>query len=505
MSEAKGRPDRNVIAGDLVYFKHPEQGVLSARVASAGEHGCTVEHECGKDGYHRVIWDDVLGHKERHVRKLKIVDRGEDGGIAEDEHGKRVFVGGELPDDEAEGEGDLEKAFSPPAAPVLVDIGHLHGPACDHALEGLHKALSGEDGIGLEIWEAHPNPFIRDLVEKFSKRGLLKLAKVQDELAGWMAGRYHVPDKMIPPPPPGFMGRWSQAELDLVRVYLEAINPAAMSYDDWGLVVDYMVQRYLPADALNEEAEWLSTKAFMLGKMQGTLGIIASEAAAALAEELPGTVDEAVRMFRYSDHAEAIMGYGRARACENVTAFADAARHRLKRTILEYQQKRLNGDGVSLSTLQTDLFDQFDYLNRDWRRIAVTEAGEMANQGVIASLPHGSRVRRLEAYNGACPFCRKLDGRIFRVTTADDPDKDGFADVWPGKTNVGRSVSPMKRQGSQLVPRAPDERWWAAAGTQHPHCRGRWEPMEAAQSTDDPDFAAWLRAKLGQHEGMPHE
>lgn len=500
--------ERNVIDGDVVYFQHAEHGALSGRVAAVGAHGVTVEHPTGKDGYHRVLWDDVLGHKERRVRKLSLVERGEDGGIAIDEHGKRVFVGGELPGDEDGVGGDdegLEKAFVPPGKPLLVDLGHLHGPSCDHALDGLHKALSGADGVGLDIWEQHPNPFIRALVEKFSERGLLKLAKVQSALTDWIEGKFHVPNKAAPPPPPGYMGHWSQPELDLVRIYLESVPPDAMTFDDWSMVIDYIVQRYMPADALNEEAEWLATKASLLGRLQAQMSFLAPAAASAVADALPGTVEDAVHMFSYAGAADAIMAYGRAHACEAVQAFSDAARHRLKRAVLEFEQERLLGAPVSLSTLQTRLFDDFDYLNRDWRRIAVTEAGEMANQGVIASLPRDSRVRRIEAYNGACPFCRKLDGRIFRVTTADDPDKNGFADVWPGKTNIGRSASPMKRVDGELVPRGPDERWWAAAGTQHPHCRGRWDPVQSARPGDDPKFAEWLRKRLGQHEGMPSD
>lgn len=500
MTEVSQRPERNVIDGDVVYFRHAKHGPLSGRVVAVGAHGCTIEHETGENGHHKVRWADVLGYKERRVRKLSLVERGEDGGIALDEQGNRVFLHGELPEDQDE--EAVAKAFTMPGRPVLVDIGHLHGPTCDHALDGLYKALSGADGLAYEIWREHESPFIRAIIEKFSERGLTKIAAVQADLAKWLSGEHHVPHKVVPTVPPGYLGRWSQGELDLVRIYLESIPPDALSYDDWSLVIDYMAQRYLPPEALHEEAEWLAVKSALMGRAQAQMPLLAAEAAAALADAMPGTIPEAARMFRYSDHVESIMAYGKARACEAVTSFEEAARHRLKRTILEYQQQRLAGETVSLSSLQTQLFDQFDQMNRDWRRIAITEAGEMANQGVIAGLPRDSRVRRIEAYSGACPFCRKIDGRIFRVTTAADPDKDGFKDVWPGKTNIGRSASPYKRVGGELLPRDPDEKWWVAAGTQHPHCRGRWEPVHSAQPGDDPNFAEWLRQHLGQREGV---
>lgn len=495
-------PGRNIVDGDIVYFRHEKHGPLSGRVVCAGKDGATIEHETGEDGFHRVTWDNILGHKQRKVRSLTLLERGEDGGIATDENGNRVFIEGEIPEEEQ----DLAKAetvYEPiTQTPILIDIGHLHGPACDCALESLYKALSDEDGIAHDIWAEHENPFIRALIEKFSERGLTKLDKVNAELGLWMLGDHYVPAKQVVPVPPGFMGRWTQEELDLVRIYLENIPPGQMTMDDWSMVIDYMVQRYLPTDTLNEEAEWLVVKSNLMGRMQAHVGDIDPGVAAAIAEALPSTVAEAGVMFKFSDVAESILSYGKERACDSVQAISEATRHKLKRVVLDYEQKRLAGDNVTTGDLQSKLLEEFSSLNRDWRRIAVTEAGEMANQGVILSLPKDAEVRRLEMYNGACPFCKKLDGRIYRVTTASDPEKNGDKDVWPGKSNVGRSSSPRKRVGGELIDRTPEERWWAAAGTQHPHCRGRWEPIQSTEPGDDPEFAAWLRKHLGQTMGM---
>jgi|GEM_PF-1649862 len=91
---------RNVIDGDVLYFKHPEHGALSGKVHAVGQHGVQVLHESGEDGVVRVSWADVLGHKERRARKLVLVERGEDGAIAEDEDGNRVYVEGEVPEEE---------------------------------------------------------------------------------------------------------------------------------------------------------------------------------------------------------------------------------------------------------------------------------------------------------------------------------------------------------------------------------------------------------------------
>lgn len=104
-------PGGHAIPGDVLYFSHPEHGVLSGPVAGAGKDGVLIKHEKSKDpdGHIRVPWADVLGHKERHIRKLRVLERGEDGGIAEDEHGQRVYIAGELPKDEQ----PLNKALVP--------------------------------------------------------------------------------------------------------------------------------------------------------------------------------------------------------------------------------------------------------------------------------------------------------------------------------------------------------------------------------------------------------
>lgn len=64
----------NVFHDDVIYFNHPERGVMSGRVASIGKHGVQVD----QDGeLTPVKWEQMLGHKERAQRKLTLVERGE--------------------------------------------------------------------------------------------------------------------------------------------------------------------------------------------------------------------------------------------------------------------------------------------------------------------------------------------------------------------------------------------------------------------------------------------
>lgn len=488
-----------VIAGDRIYCQHPKLGAISAPVLAVGKHGVSIPHESGK-GAVGVKWSAILGHQKRRERALKVLEEGEDGFIAEDDDGKRVYVRGGL--ERGDDGGDDAGRSTALHKAVLLDLGPLSCGCTDHALESLHKAMS-EDGI--QEWAQHESPFIRELIEKFTEAGLLRSATVRDELTAWISGAHRVAGAMRSASPAVTPGVWSEQQLGMVKVYLESLAPEDFRLDDWGLLVDYLAQRYMPASALADEAQLLVARAGLMGKAEAYLGDLAADAAGRVLAAAPATVASLTASFAFSDAAASILDYAGLRAADAVVGASEALRAGLRRTVLDHQQRRLSGDpSATPGALEQALFERFGKFNRDWRMIAVTEAGEVCNQGVIASLPPGSLVRRLEQYHGACPFCRKLDGRVFRVTTADDPDKDGAKDVWPGKTNIGRSAAPRKRVGDELVPRLPEERWWAAAGVQHPHCRGRWEPLKRLKPGQDPAFERWMMEKAGVRFGLEY-
>lgn len=496
MENVDNKP-KGVIAGDRIYVNHPKQGVISAPVIGVGKDGVTVKHADGPIG---VRWGAVLGHHTRRKRRLNVVEHGEDGYIAEDESGKRVFVRGVLQADGEDEQADDGKVYKS----MLMDVGRLSCGCTNHALESMHKAMSEQE---INIWAKHESPFIQDLIEKFTENGLLKLDEIRAEIDRWISGQRHVRTLDRRPRPDMPMGQWTKKQLDLVKIYLDALPPSVMDLNDWSLLVDYLVQRYLPESELLSQAEWLVTKSHLMGKVEAYLhDTMTVQLAGSLIAALPLNIRDAVKAFKLSDATVAILEYGKFRACDAVTAVSESVRHGLKRVILAHQSRALAGDPEATpGALQSELLEKFAALNRDWRCIAVTEAGEMANQGVILSLPVGTMVKRVEMYYGACDFCKKLDGRVFRVTSASDPDKDGEKDVWPGKTNVGRSASPRKRVGDQLIERLPSEKWWAAAGTMHPHCRGRWEPLAPPNPDHDAEFAKWLAQKAGVKFGLPSQ
>lgn len=376
---------------------------------------------------------------------------------------------------------------------LFLDILHLTPKATDSALEYIYKAHSHDGGEG--AWLPHESTLIRRMIELFSKRGLDRLAGVQDDIAAWTLGHKHKPSPS-PVPHPGMMTRWSNDELELVRIYLEALPPAQWTLDDYMMSVDMVVQRYLPAEELIAEAQWLSTRATMMGKVQANMVKAASVSQADLIlGALPSTVAAAAAQFTVNPMLQAVMQFSRVRAAENVRALTEDVRHKLRGTVLQHLEQSLAG--TPGSSLQTKLLDQFGTLNRDWRRIAITEAGEAQTMGFIASLPFGTKVKRVEQYANACKFCKKIDGVIATVVDPASPNKDGETQIWVGKTNIGRSASPRKRVGDVLVARDPDEMWWLPAGLAHPNCRGRWVVVQdTAAPGDDPDFATWLKDTL---------
>lgn len=365
---------------------------------------------------------------------------------------------------------------------------NLGGLSCDcteEVIDVMAKALSGENGESPGIWAKHESPYVQSLIELFSSRGLLRLDKVKSDLDAWMAGKMHKPGET-----PAF--RPNSDDLALVKIYLETLPESEWTINDWGLLVDYLVGKNMPDVNLAVEAEWLAVRSVFMGKVQAALNNLNVSQAEAALSAMPLTTKAAVEKFKPSDVVKNVLAYERARCADNVKAIAESTRHRLKTAIMAHEHQRMLGATPPKQALQQNLYDTFGDLNRDWRRIAMTETGDAAGNGLIASLKPGTKVRRIEQYETACPFCKKIHGRVFTVVSPDKKDKDWDTEVWVGKTNIGRSGATHKRTAEGFVKRMDSEMWKVPAGTVHPHCRGTWEVLDDAKPTDDPDFAKWL-------------
>jgi hypothetical protein len=362
--------------------------------------------------------------------------------------------------------------------PLLVDLGPLSCGCSNHVLGLFSKALAGEGGDAADIWAAHDSPFVRSLIELFSKRGLLR----------WIAGdRYVERQGTLLARPELHSLRLDSHELALVKIYLENIPPAEFGMSEWGMLVDYVISRYMPYDALQTEASWLAVRSTYMGKVQAQ----GQKISFPVAEFLP------------PKPIQAVLDYGFARCADNIQNLSETVRHQVKQVILEHQQEQMLGAHPPKQALKQALFDQFAAFNRDWRKIALTEVAEMEGNGLIASLKPGTRVQRLEMYSGVCSFCERINGSIFTVVDPAKPDKDGAKEVWTGKSNVGRSGARRKRTDEGMVEREDGEKWWVTAGPIHPHCRGHWLVLPDQAPAADPTFANWLDAHFAKHRKLP--
>ena len=380
--------------------------------------------------------------------------------------------------------------------PVLLDLDGAHDDACDGCLEHLFKAIA-EPAPSDEttIWAPHQDPLLRAYIEDATKRLQRIASAIQDDLSRVLTDQPMTELQKSDVP----WLRWEPGRFLEVENYLATKPRASYTLADWLLVVDVILQRYLGDGVIRSESEYLTVKAALTGKLQanmeGGLGAPQLEEAVALLPTSFATIPPRT----LSTEERAILNISRERVAMHITSLAEATRARMKGIILEHVQAQVLGQKEGTSDyLKTRLFDNFGVLNRDFRRIAVTEIGEVTNQAFIAAQPIGSKVKRIEAYRGACDFCRSINGRVFEVVSP-GAWTDGQTQVWVGKTNVGRSASPRRRAEGGLIERSEGERWWAAAGLQHPHCRGRWIPAGAKTPRGvDPEAARAMRARLAK-------
>ncbi|EBO9898478.1 hypothetical protein EF72_21310 [Salmonella enterica] len=376
---------------------------------------------------------------------------------------------------------------------ILFDLAYFRPDTTNQALELLFKAR--QEGSDDFIWSPHESPLIRTLIELFTQRGLMRLESVRKAILRWDAqSKNDLPYKAVAPQPPvSLMGRWSNAEKELVDIYLSSLPAPAWELSDHLMALELALQTYMPEDAMVTEATWLAAKSTMMGKVQQNWlnqNEPTTKDANKLLEKMPGSLVEA-SYFPLSKKERIAMEFATNRAIDNVVALADNTRRQMRQIVSEDYMKRQNGD-TSGPSLQSQLFDTFGELNRDWRRIAITEAGEAQLQGFIAGAKPGDKVKRIEQYADACPFCKKIHGVIATVVSPGKQNKDPDTEIWPGKNNIGRAAAPRKRVGGALVPRPKEEMYWLPAGLAHPHCRGRWVPVQVPDKAADPEFAAIL-------------
>lgn len=210
---------------------------------------------------------------------------------------------------------------------LIVDIGPLSCCGSDHVLEFMSKALHDDDH---DIWRPHESPHVRDLIETWTKNGIERLGNIRDEFMRRVGVTLRKPPTEPVPKPKLYAGRWNAEEMESVKLYLESLPEEAFALDDWMMVVDYLIQKYLPLDVMMNEAKLQVMRASMMGRVQAHMPDMSAKDAIKLAMELPLSVVALEWEFGMTAAQRAAIEFGQARCCQYVTNVTESVRDKMK-------------------------------------------------------------------------------------------------------------------------------------------------------------------------------
>lgn len=332
------------------------------------------------------------------------------------------------------GTGLLDPRLPAPGRPVLKALGRRRAP--------LTPPSAAQVEAERPFWGPHPDPAIGAIEEEFYRVG-------EGFLRGLLAHALGRPvrslQKAFQPKAPQVPG-WG----DLADLFRSDLEPERLM-QGWQTVIDRLVGALLPGDTREQAAQALALRAGLLHR--------AGQRVAS-----PATFPSWGQALRTAPRsASQAMQWTKVRAAEHMTNLEAGARHALLSALVESREA---GDG--LGKLQQRLFDGFSGLNRDWRRVALTETAMAVTNGALASVdPSEGWVAEWKAAANACPFCKRMGGARLRVVAPDAARKDGDTQIWVGKSNVGRSAHRYSRKEGRFRDR--HELWWPACPA-HPNC-----------------------------------
>jgi len=298
------------------------------------------------------------------------------------------------------------------------------------------------------MWGPNPDRRLGAIEEGFYQVGFQFLAHLYAAALGVKPPRQlrkaMMPNQSSIPPIPE--NEWGA----IARRYQAGGNPLALR-DEWGQLIDRLVGRLFHQRTQEEASSALAIKAHWLGRARAM-----SEAPAGEPEHWPEAVSRANKAELYA------LEWTKTRALEGCRDLAENARHGLMNVLISSREA---GEGAG--PLARRCFDTFAELNRDWRRLALTETAAAHANGQLAAVDPAEGWEAVwVTAAGACPWCQHWNGRVYQVVAADVPRKDGDTQIWVGKTNYGRSGAAKTRDGRA---RTAWELYWAAVPC-HPNC-----------------------------------
>lgn len=313
------------------------------------------------------------------------------------------------------------------------------------------------------LWGPHDSPLVSWIEEDLYNFGYRYLRG----FIGAVLGRDRLPvvAKADAPKPPG----WG----DVMRLF-QAPEPPEQKLATWETLLDGFTHALLPGHSLQDQAAAWALRSNLLHAIGERVRAVT----------VPGAWDAHFRSLPPSSQQS--LDWAKVHGAQIVTRMTEKARQVVLDALVSSQMS-----GANHHELSRVLLEKLGTLNRDWRRIAITETAMAISSGQLASVADSGEWEAIwVAGPKACAFCQRMNGRTFRVVRADSPVKDPDTDVWPGKTNVGRSASLHRRDGSKRT----KEELWQPAQPAHPLCMCSWAIRRRLTTSAGKNAAAKLAA-----------
>jgi len=331
----------------------------------------------------------------------------------------------------------------------------------------LHKAHKGE-----RITTPHLNPYLWEIEKQF-----FDLMDSEKVISGILTGLGITDHPLIVK---------SSAEFSLqksIKNKIRKVNGDPLTEKEFndlkGLI---MRSLHVPAAKVEE----LILKAANVAKL-GSTDFMGAPVAIDL-KGLPKTLKDAIAKGTFTAREVRALKYAIQYAAINITSVTNRAQSKIANMVVDSIQNREHPRRLASRMFDEMAVGDDAVLNRDWERVAITEANRSANDAIIAGYEDGEYVLG-NSHDDACQYCvRYIDQKIYKVTTKPPPDYSHLdpkskkytdlarrwdTEIWVGKSNMGRSLAARRRSPKGLVPRMHHE-----LGTPtlplHPTCRCRW-------------------------------
>jgi len=221
--------------------------------------------------------------------------------------------------------------------------------------------------------------------------------------------------------------------------------------DGWTKVITKLTDALTPAGSAEAAAQGLAMRSHLMFKVGQAI-------------KAPPVLPDWMKAMDIVEPSQvASMEWTKARGMEYATHLQSSTRHALVTELVTSKQAE-EGPGK----LERRLLERFGQLNRDWRRIALTESAMAVQNGALASVnPDDGWIATWIAAPNACPYCLAQAKKQLKVVAADDPKRNGDTDVWVGKNNIGRSAHPWDKRAGHKRDKA--EMYWPCCPA-HPNC-----------------------------------